>query len=77
MMAAAVVGSLAGASVARRIAPSKVRWFVVALGLVLTAKLGWDRFGPPARHARPEPPAQTVERGVTAARAGLAPTSIG
>ncbi|KYG06232.1 hypothetical protein BE21_36030 [Sorangium cellulosum] len=77
MMAAAVVGSLAGAVVARRIAPSKVRWFVVALGLVLTAKLGWDRFGPPARLARPEPPAQTVERGVTAARAGLAPTSIG
>ncbi|AUX30339.1 membrane protein [Sorangium cellulosum] len=77
MMAAAVVGSLAGAVVARRIAPSKVRWFVVALGLVLTAKLGWDRFGPPARRARPEPPAQTVERGATAARAGLAPTSTG
>ncbi|WP_437726779.1 sulfite exporter TauE/SafE family protein [Sorangium sp. So ce861] len=77
MMAAAVVGSLAGAVVARRIAPSKVRWFVVALGLVLTAKLAWDRFGPPTRLARPEPPAQTVERGVTAARAGLAPTSTG
>ncbi|WP_437940165.1 sulfite exporter TauE/SafE family protein [Sorangium sp. So ce341] len=80
MMAAAVVGSLAGAVVARRIAPSKVRWFVVALGLVLTAKLGWDRFGPSARlarPARPEPPAQTVERGATAARAGLAPTSTG
>ncbi|WP_437638224.1 sulfite exporter TauE/SafE family protein [Sorangium sp. So ce854] len=46
MMAAAVVGSFGGAVVARRIAPGKVRWFVVALGLVLTAKLGWDRFAP-------------------------------
>ncbi len=80
MMAAAVVGSLAGASVARRIAPRKVRWFVVVLGLVLTAKLGWDRFGPSAelsRPASPISPAQTVERGATAARAGLAPTSNG
>ncbi|XXX79935.1 sulfite exporter TauE/SafE family protein [Sorangium sp. So ce134] len=80
MMAAAVVGSLAGASVARRIAPRKVRWFVVALGLVLTAKLAWDRFGPPAGHARPagpESPAQTSARGAAAARAGRAPRSIG
>ncbi|WP_437280971.1 sulfite exporter TauE/SafE family protein [Sorangium sp. So ce375] len=45
MMAAAVIGSLAGAVVARRLEPRKVRWFVVALGLVLTAKLAWDRFG--------------------------------
>ncbi|WP_437328711.1 sulfite exporter TauE/SafE family protein [Sorangium sp. So ce381] len=45
MMAAAVVGSLAGAVVARRIEPRKVRWFVVALGLTLTVKLAWDRFG--------------------------------
>ncbi|WP_437769140.1 sulfite exporter TauE/SafE family protein [Sorangium sp. So ce281] len=45
MMAAAVVGSLAGAVVARRIEPRKVRWFVVALGLTLTAKLAWDRLG--------------------------------
>ncbi|WP_437969877.1 sulfite exporter TauE/SafE family protein [Sorangium sp. So ce260] len=45
MMAAAVVGSLVGASVARLIEPRKVRWFVVVLGLVLTAKLAWDRFG--------------------------------
>ncbi|WP_437551754.1 sulfite exporter TauE/SafE family protein [Sorangium sp. So ce367] len=45
MMAAAVVGSLAGAVVARRIEPRKVRWFVVALGLTLTAKLAWERFG--------------------------------
>lgn len=80
MMAAAVVGSLAGALVARRIEPRKVRWFVVVLGLVLTAKLGWDRFGPSAelsRPASPTSPAQTVERGAAAARAGLAPTSIG
>jgi uncharacterized membrane protein YfcA len=45
MMAAAVVGSLAGAVVARRIEPRKVRWFVVALGLTLTAKLAWNQFG--------------------------------
>ncbi|WP_437489107.1 sulfite exporter TauE/SafE family protein [Sorangium sp. So ce1014] len=80
MMAAAVVGSLAGASVARRIEPRKVRWFVVVLGLVLTAKLGWDRFGPPtelSRPASPTSPAQIVGRGATAARAGLAPTSNG
>jgi hypothetical protein len=31
--------------VARRIEPRKVRWFVVALGLTLTAKLAWDRLG--------------------------------
>ncbi|AUX40996.1 membrane protein [Sorangium cellulosum] len=48
MMVAAIVGSLVGAVVARRIEPRKVRWFVVALGLVLTAKLAWDRFGPSA-----------------------------
>ncbi|WP_437592146.1 sulfite exporter TauE/SafE family protein [Sorangium sp. So ce1000] len=45
MMGAAVIGSLAGAMVARRLEPRMVRWFVVALGLVLTAKLAWDRFG--------------------------------
>ncbi|WP_437959209.1 sulfite exporter TauE/SafE family protein [Sorangium sp. So ce119] len=76
MMAAAVVGSFVGAVVARRIAPKKVRWFVVVLGLVLTAKLAWDRLGPeaePSRAARP----QTVERGTATARVGLAPTRIG
>ncbi|WP_437309324.1 sulfite exporter TauE/SafE family protein [Sorangium sp. So ce388] len=80
MMAAAVVGSFAGAAVARRIEPRKVRWFVVVLGLVLTAKLAWDRFGPaaePSRAACPGSPPQTVERGATAARTGLAPTSSG
>ncbi|AUX21306.1 membrane protein [Sorangium cellulosum] len=45
MMGAAMLGSFAGAVVARRIEPRKVRWFVVALGLVLTAKLAWDRLG--------------------------------
>ncbi|KYF76470.1 hypothetical protein BE17_35775 [Sorangium cellulosum] len=80
MMAAAVVGSFAGAAVARRIEPRKVRWFVVVLGLVLTAKLAWDRFGPaaePSRAACTGSPPQTVERGATAARTGLAPTSSG
>jgi uncharacterized protein len=43
MTAGAVLGSLLGASVARRMDPRVVRWFVVALGLVLTAKLGWER----------------------------------
>ncbi|XYI00741.1 sulfite exporter TauE/SafE family protein [Sorangium sp. So ce1128] len=57
MMAAAVVGSFAGAAVARRIEPRKVRWFVVVLGLVLTAKLGWDRFGPAAGPSRAACPA--------------------
>ncbi|WP_437929911.1 sulfite exporter TauE/SafE family protein [Sorangium sp. So ce291] len=80
MMAAAVVGSFAGAAVARRIEPRKVRWFVVVLGLVLTAKLAWDRFGPaaePSRAACPDSPPQTVDRGATVARIGLAPTSSG
>ncbi|WP_438009372.1 sulfite exporter TauE/SafE family protein [Sorangium sp. So ce321] len=80
MMAAAVVGSFAGAAVARRIEPRKVRWFVVVLGLVLTAKLAWDRFGPaaePSGAACPDSPPQTVDRGATAARTGLAPTSSG
>ncbi|WP_437758230.1 sulfite exporter TauE/SafE family protein [Sorangium sp. So ce1389] len=80
MMAAAVVGSFAGAAVARRIEPRKVRWFVVVLGLVLTAKLAWDRFGPaaePSRAARPDSPPQTVDRGATAAGTGFAPTSTG
>lgn len=80
MMAAAVVGSFAGAVVARRIAPKKVRWFVVVLGLVLTAKLAWDRLGPeaePSRAACPAPPAHTVERGTATARVGLAPTRSG
>jgi uncharacterized protein len=43
MTAGAVLGSLVGASAARRMDPRNVRWFVVALGLVLTAKLGWER----------------------------------
>ncbi|XXY47307.1 sulfite exporter TauE/SafE family protein [Sorangium sp. So ce269] len=80
MMAAAVVGSFVGAAVARRIEPRKVRWFVVVLGLVLTAKLAWDRFGPaaePSRAACPGSPPQTVDRGATVARTGLAPTSNG
>ncbi|WP_437667406.1 sulfite exporter TauE/SafE family protein [Sorangium sp. So ce1182] len=80
MMVAAVVGSFAGAAVARRIEPRKVRWFVVVLGLVLTAKLAWDRFGPaaePSGAACPGSPPQTVDRGATAARTGLAPTSSG
>ncbi|WP_438028282.1 sulfite exporter TauE/SafE family protein [Sorangium sp. So ce233] len=80
MMAAAVVGSFVGAVVARRIAPKKVRWFVVALGLVLTAKLAWDRLGPeaePSRAACPAPRPHTVERGTATARVGLAPTRSG
>ncbi|MGK3965396.1 sulfite exporter TauE/SafE family protein [Sorangium sp. So ce118] len=80
MMAAAVVGSFVGAAVARRIEPRKVRWFVVVLGLVLTAKLAWDRFVPaaePSRAACPDSPPQTVDRGATVARTGLAPTSSG
>ncbi|WP_437289885.1 sulfite exporter TauE/SafE family protein [Sorangium sp. So ce406] len=80
MMAAAVVGSFVGAVVARRIAPKKVRWFVVVLGLVLTAKLAWDRLGPqaePSRAACPAPRPHTVERGTATARVGLAPTRSG
>ncbi|WP_437691583.1 sulfite exporter TauE/SafE family protein [Sorangium sp. So ce176] len=80
MMAAAVVGSFAGAVVARRIAPKKVRWFVVVLGLVLTAKLAWDRLGPeaePSGAACPAPRPHTVERGTATARVGLAPTRSG
>jgi uncharacterized protein len=45
MMAAAVLGGVLGASVARRVNPKTIRWFVVALGLTLTAKLAWERLG--------------------------------
>lgn len=45
MTAAAVVGGALGAAAARQVDPKKVRWGVVALGFVLTAKLAWDRIG--------------------------------
>lgn len=45
MTAAAMVGGAVGAAAARQVDPKKVRWGVVALGFVLTAKLAWDRIG--------------------------------
>lgn len=47
----AVLGGFGGAALARKVDPTKVRWAVVAIGLVLTAKLAWERFGAPPPHA--------------------------
>jgi len=45
MAAGAVLGGIAGSSVARKLKPAYVRWGVVAIGLALSAALAWKRWG--------------------------------
>jgi len=46
MSASAVLGGYLGASVARRVRPSVVRWVAVGIGFVLSAYFFYKRFGP-------------------------------
>jgi uncharacterized membrane protein YfcA len=49
MAIGAIIGGLVGASAARRVDPTIVRWGVVAVGLVLTAILAYRRWFEPPR----------------------------
>ncbi|MEJ7732372.1 MAG: sulfite exporter TauE/SafE family protein [Polyangiaceae bacterium] len=45
MCVGGTAGGFAGAAIARKVDPSKVRWLVVAIGATLTAILAWQRYG--------------------------------
>jgi uncharacterized protein len=44
MIAGSLVGGYGGAAIARRVEARKVRWLVVAIGVLLSAYLAWRRF---------------------------------